>query len=241
MKGLSRWRAVSESGPASRSGSRGKFPKKEGAGRFPPASSIRHRGGITSGWRTRLLLVATVALLGPLLLLLVASLALGVERLLRGEFLPVGLVAVTLGALLLGPGLVLVMAGGTIHGVFRVIEGGRPLGLRSLQNDGLVRRRGEHRAGSENHRNDQRCPECHFPHRVPPFWNEIDENDRFESPDNQHKHPARPLSLQLAVNKGSLRRNILNTNLTLPSPPLDVHNVGYPQAIKANHPGGGSN
>src|SRR5512141_1983754 len=169
MKGLSRWRAVSESGPASRSGSRGKFPKKEGAGRFPPASSIRHRGGITSGWRTRLLLVATVALLGPLLLLLVASLALGVERLLRGEFLPVGLVPVALGALLLGPGLVLVMAGGAIHGVFRVIEGDRPLGLRSLQNDGLVRRRGEHRAGSENHRNDQRCPECHFPHRVPPF------------------------------------------------------------------------
>src|SRR5512140_2078995 len=168
MMGLSRWRAVSESGPASRSGARGKFPKKEGAGRFPPASSIRHRGGITSGWGTRLLLVATVALLGPLLRLLVAILALGVERLLRGELLPLGLVAVALRALLLGPGLVLVVARGAILAVLRVVEGNRPLRLRGLHNEGLVRRRGESRARRKDDRNDQRCPECNFPHRVPP-------------------------------------------------------------------------
>src|SRR5512147_651964 len=113
--------------------------------------------------------MAIVALLeGTLVPLLVAILALGVERLLRGELLPLGLVAVALSALLLGPGLVLVMAGGAILAVLRVIEGDRPLGLRRLQDEGLVRRRGESRARRKDERNDQRCPECHFPHRVPP-------------------------------------------------------------------------
>jgi hypothetical protein len=37
-----------------------------------------------------------------------------------------------------------------------------------------------------------------------------------------------------------LEEVFLNTNLTLPSPPLDVHNIDYPQAVNANHLTGGS-
>jgi hypothetical protein len=46
------------------------------------------------------------------------------------------------------------MAGCALLGVFRVIECDRALRLLSLQDDGLARRRGENRAGCENHRND---------------------------------------------------------------------------------------
>src|SRR5512135_630841 len=105
---------------------------------------------------------------GALVRLLVALLALGVERFLRGELLPIGLFTVALPALLLGPGLVLVVAGGAILAVLRVVEGDRSLRLRSFQDDGLVRRGGESRARRKDDRNDQRCPECHFPHLVPP-------------------------------------------------------------------------
>jgi hypothetical protein len=157
--------------------------------------------------------MTVVALLeGALVRLLVAILALGVERLLRGEVLPLGLVAVALPALLLGPGLVLVVAGSAILAVLRAF---RTMGL-----SGAAAKPGP---AAKTIATINAVQNATFLIGYLLGWCSGDH--KFVFTDYQQKLHG---------------PGFLNTNLTLPSPPLEVQLLQCPGTLKkrTTSPGG---
>src|SRR3972149_5334671 len=111
--------------------------------------------------------MAFVALYRTLLLLLMARLALLVERLLQVDLLLLGLGAVALRALLLAPGGILVVACGALLDLLSVrlvVEGHRRLGLLDLLDHDLSWGRGKRRAEGKDHRDHEQRESRHFPH-----------------------------------------------------------------------------